>query len=269
MATTERLAVQGAELVVEHELDGQGVPLLLVHAGIADRTMWDGVVGRLEGRPWIRYDLRGFGDSALPDGAYVGYLDLLGVLDALGVERAAVCGISFGGGLSIDAAIAAPDRVAALVAVDTSPFGRERDPGLTAQMQEADAMGEAGDIDGAVELELRIWVDGPQRGPDELDPALRERARAMNRRAWDAGMGGDVDVLEPYAAGRLAEITAPTLVIVGALDQPSTHESCRQLAEEIPNARLAVMPGAAHLPPLEQPEAFARLVVDFLRDAGV
>ena len=234
MATTERLTVEGAELVVEHELGGDGTPLLLVHAGICDRTMWDGVVGRLEGRPWIRYDLRGFGESPPTEGTYLVYRDLLGVLDALGVERAAVCGVSFGGGTAIDTAIAAPERVAALIAVATGAFGRERDPALMAQMEEADEAGLGGDVERAIELELRIWVDGPERQPEDVDPALREHVRVMNGRAW-AGMDVDCqpDGIEPNAAGRLAEIVAPTLVIEGALDQPSSRAGCRQLAEEV------------------------------------
>jgi pimeloyl-ACP methyl ester carboxylesterase len=264
-----RILVHGAELRYERELDGDGTPLILLHAGIANLELWDDVVDELPGRPWVRYDLRGFGESSLPPGSYDVYRDLLGVLDALAIPRAVLCGISFGGGVAIDATLAAPDRVAGLIAACTGAFGGARDPDLAAQAEEADAAGEAGDIERAVELELRIWVDGPQRGPDELDPALRERARALNRSAWAAGMGGEGEALEPFAAGRLGEIACPTLVIDAELDQPSKHASCRQLADEIKGARLVVIPGVAHLPPLEAPAAFAGHVRSFLDEHGL
>jgi 3-oxoadipate enol-lactonase len=264
-----RILVHGAELRYERELDGEGTPLIMLHAGIANLELWDGVVDELAGRPWVRYDLRGFGQSSLPPGSYDVYRDLLGVMDALAIPQAVLLGISFGGGVAIDATLAAPDRVAGLVAVCTSAFGSERDPDLARQSEEADTIGEAGDIEGAVELELRIWVDGPQRAPDVLDPALRERARELDRTAWTAGMGGEGEALEPFAAGRLGEIGCPTLVIDAELDQPSVHASCRRLADGIPNARLVVIPGVAHLSPLEAPAEFAGLVQSFLAEHGL
>ena len=155
------------------------------------------------------------------------------------------------------------------MAACTGAFGRDRDPELSALSAEADAVGEGGDVERAVELELRIWVDGPQRGPDALDPALRERARALNRTAWAAGMGGEGEALEPFAVGRLGEIACPTLVIDAELDQPSVHVSCRQLADGIPGARLVVILGVAHLPPLEAPAAFAGHGRTFLEEHGL
>ena len=79
-------------------------------------------------------------------------------------------------------------------------------------------------------------------------------------------MGGEGEALEPFAAGRLGEIGCPTLVIDAELDQPSVHVSCRQLADGIPNARLVVIPGVAHLPPLEAPAVFAGHVQSFLAE---
>jgi 3-oxoadipate enol-lactonase len=264
-----RVEVEGAQLAFEHEPEGAGATLVLLHAGICDQRLWDGVVERLHGRPWLRYDLRGFGRSTLPDAAYEPYRDLLGLLGARGIDRAALCGVSFGGGVAIDAAIGAPDRVAALIGVCTGPFGREWPDDLMAQAEEADRAAEAGDVERAIELELRMWVDGPQRGPDAVDPALRELARDMNRAAWRAGNGGEGVELQPLAVGRLGEIRAPTLVIDGELDQPHSRHGCRLLADGVPGARYVLMPGVAHLPPLEQPEAFVREVAGFLAAAGL
>ncbi len=269
MRESGRVTVHGAELAFEHEPQGAGAPLVLLHAGICDRRLWDGVVERLTGRSWLRYDLRGFGESTLPEASYEPYRDLLGLLDARGIDRAALVGVSFGGGVAIDAAIAAPDRVAALVGVCTGPFGREWPDDLMRQAEDADRAAEAGDLEQAIELELRMWVDGPQRAPDELDPAQRELARDMNRAAWRAGNGGEGVEVQPLAVGRLDEIRAPTLVVDGELDQPHSRQGCRLLADGVPGARYVLMPGVAHLPPLEQPEAFVREVTDFLERAAV
>jgi 3-oxoadipate enol-lactonase len=269
MPESGRVAVEGTELAFEHEASGAGAPLVLLHAGICDRSMWDGVVDQLQGRPWLRFDLPGFGESGVPEGPYEVYRYVLGLMDARGIDRAVVCGVSFGGGVAIDLAVGAPERVAALIGVCTGPFGREWPDDLMAQAEEADRAATDGDLEQAVELELRIWVDGPHRGPDDVDPALRAHAADMNRAAWQAGGGGEAMELQPMALGRLDEIRVPTLVVDGELDQPHSRLGGQLLVDGIPNARLALMPGVAHLPPLEQPEEFARHVRAFLDAAGV
>jgi pimeloyl-ACP methyl ester carboxylesterase len=99
---------------------------------------------------------------------------------------------------------------------------------------------------------------------------VRERVREMNgallAREEANSQGTVANRLDPPAIGRLGEITAPTLVIVGALDVPDVLESAERLATEIPGARKVVLPNVAHLPPMEAPAEFNRLVLDFLRE---
>ena len=128
---------------------------------------------------------------------------------------------------------------------------------------------EAGDIPGAVEYELRMWVDGPDRGPDAVDPEMRERVREMNAAlfARDDDAGEEIP-LDPPAAERLAEISAPTLIVYGDKDVMDVRQAAGPLAATIPGARLAVIPDAAHLPQMERPELFNEIVLGFLLGLG-
>jgi 3-oxoadipate enol-lactonase len=261
---TGRAPVAGGELA--YDVDGQGVPLVLVHEGICDRRMWDDVWGPLAASCRVaRYDMRGFGQSSVRAGTYVPYEDAIAVLDHLGFEAAVLCGVSFGGSVVLDAELARPERVLGLVLTCCNARGMQPPADLRARIDEADAVGEAGDLDRAVELELQIWVDGEGR-TEPVDAGVRERVREMNCGVWERALEseGSVEWLEPPAASRLADVRAPTLVIAGEYDQPWMTESCRTLANEIPGARFELVAGAAHAPPLERPDVFAGMLLDVL-----
>jgi pimeloyl-ACP methyl ester carboxylesterase len=229
--TTATAAVNGATL--HYETAGEGGPLVLVHAGISDGRMWDAQVDAFSvHHRVIRYDLRGFGRSPMVPGPFSHHADLRALLDTLGVARASFVGCSMGGGAVIDFALENPDRAEALVS----------------------------------ELEVRMWVDGPRRGPDVVDPAVRDLVREMNLIALKneaAQLGEELEPERP-AASRLSQIQAPTLVLVGEEDRARTLAAADLLEGEIPNVRKTVMPGTAHLPNMERPEEFNRLVLDFL-----
>jgi pimeloyl-ACP methyl ester carboxylesterase len=126
-----------------------------------------------------------------------------------------------------------------------------------------------GDLERCVEIELAAWVDGVGRPAGTLPPAIREQARQMIRRTWERlradGEPMDETPLVPPREERLGEVAVPTLVVVGELDQPDVLACCRELPKRIPGATLAVLPNAAHLPPLEQPVAFTSLLEAWLR----
>jgi 3-oxoadipate enol-lactonase len=111
-----------------------------------------------------------------------------------------------------------------------------------------------------------MWVDGPDRGPDAVDPEMRERVREMNAALFvrDDDAGEEIP-LDPPAAERLAEIAAPTLIVCGDKDVLDVRQAAGPLAATIPGAQLAVIPDAAHLPQMEQPELFNEIVLGFLR----
>ena len=257
--------VHGAALA--YETRGAGHPLVLIHAGIADRRMWDDQVDAFAERyRVVRYDARGFGQSDAPVGAFSQHDDLLGLLDALGIERAHLVGVSMGSKTALSAALAAPTRVTSLVIV-SSTVGREPSAELRQGWDEVDALLEAGEIAEANERELRMWIDGPRRSPDEVDPAVRERVRVMNGALLAAeGEGMDEQRLDPPADGRLAEIRVPTLVIIGDQDVPDVLNAAEPLTSGIAGARLATIADAAHLPNMEKPDEFNRLVLTFLNE---
>lgn len=261
--------INGARLY--YEVAGSGPALTLLHAGITDSRMWDEQFAHFAADyRTVRYDLRGFGRSTLPPGPYTMREDLRGLLQHLGIARTHLIGVSMTGSLVIDFALNYPEMVAKLIPVamgisgmTTSAFMDERD-------REIEAAAERGDREVVNELELRLWVDGVGRTGAPVDPAVRERVRVMNAAiganaaAWEGSTA--VNRLDPPAMKRLEEITVPTLAIVGAFDMPDMLTNAEAIAARVPGARKVIMPGVAHLPPMEAPEEFRRIVRDFLRE---
>ena len=252
---------------IAYEEAGTGHPLLLVHAGIVDRRMWDPVWEALSaGYRVIRPDLRGFGETPASLEPFSNWHDLADLLRALDATPAHVFGVSMGGGASLDLALAAPDLVDRLVLVAPGLAGWDWAPRLKADWDAEEAAWQRGDLDAVTWMNVRIWVDGPLRG-GEAPADLRQAVFDMYRPslALQAVEGAtDSEPLEPRAGGRLREVSQPTLVVVGDLDQPDMMRVGEHLANSIPGARLAVMHGVAHLPPMEAPDAFVDLVTGFL-----
>jgi 3-oxoadipate enol-lactonase len=265
--------VNGARLY--YEVAGAGRPLIMLHEGIANLHFWDDQWDAFtrEYRA-VRYDLRGYGKSVMPPGSFDMRADLAGLMDHLGIERAILMGGSIGGGIAVDFALEYPARVDALVLVGSGLSGVTPDinavpPHLARMWMDLEAAAKAGDRDRADELTIRIWVDGPNRTPDAVDPAARERVRQMlreNRAAEPKEEGAGIG-LDPPALGRLHMIRVPTLVIVGDADEPMILDNADILARDIPGARKAVMHNTAHAPNMERPAEFNRIVLDFLREA--
>ncbi|HET7270663.1 MAG TPA: alpha/beta hydrolase, partial [Rubrobacter sp.] len=193
---------------------------------------------------------------------------LRGVLDFLGVERAHLVGCSMGGGAALDFALEYPERTGNLVLVGSAVGGFMPDFDPPRQWDEIIAADEAGDLERISELEVQIWVDGPERSPDDVDASIRDLVREMNLIALqnEASELGEEWEPEPPAADRLPDIQAPTLLIVGDEDQPRIFAAADLLERELPNARKVIMPGTAHLPSMERPEEFNRIVLDFLQN---
>ena len=256
--------VHGARLY--YEVAGEGHPLVLIHAGIADSRMCDDQFGAFaQHYRVIRYDVRGFGHSAMPAGPFSHHADLLGLLKFLGVDRTYLVGVSIGGAISIDFTLAYPAMVDVLVPVASGVSGNKRSDAIVQAWAEIDAAAEAGDLARAVELELRMWVDGPLRSPDQVDPAIRERVREMNAHNFTLPTDqGTLQPLDPPAISRLEEIRVPTLIIVGDQDRPEILATADLLAAGIADAQTVVMRGVAHVPNMERPQEFNQIVLDFL-----
>ena len=258
-------------MILHHELQGDGPPLLLVHAGVADLRMWAGVAQRLSSvHRVIVCDLRGFGRTPLRDGRFSHADDLVSLLDDIGVALTAVGGASFGGAVALELAIRAPERVRALALMDPAigePFQWSDE--VRAFGDAEDAALEAGDVERAVELNVRMWLDRTGREPGAVDPDVRALVAAMQRDAFVAQLGVDAEpeALDPPLAERLGDVRAPALVMVGEDDVPDFRQIAERLVAQLPAARpLQVIPGAAHLPALERPGAVSALLLEFLAD---
>ena len=252
------------------EVAGEGPAVALVHEGICDSRMWD-----REWQEWtpsfrlLRLDLRGFGRSPLDPGPFAHARDLIGLLEEHELTPAALLGVSLGGRVAIEVALARPELVRALVLVAPGLPGHEWSQEMRDAWAEEEAAFEAGNLDGAVESSLRTWVDGPGRRPEDVDPQMRARVGEMQRRAYELVVGIEEDeeqLLVDDLAQKIGEIDVPTLVLVGEHDQPDMHRIAERLEREIPGARRATIPGTAHVPSLERPREFDELVLPFLQE---
>lgn len=256
-----------------YEVDGEGPPLVLLHAGVANLRQWDPQVPAFaEKYRVIRYDTRGWGRSESEKVEFSNHGDLEQVLDHLGVQATHLLGTSRSGGIALNFTVTHPERVTSLTAVAGGGVG---EPDLPA---EALAPGEA--LDKATEealeakdwkrladMETAFWGDGPGQPEGRLDPAIRAMMHDWILTTYAAEKEeGLPQRLDPPADERLDQLTMPLLVVIGELDEAYTNAASRNLAESVPGARFEVFEGAAHMLNLEQPERFTRLVLDFLAE---
>lgn len=217
----------------------------------------------------VRYDLRGFGRSPVEPGRWSNARDLLGVLEQQDMRNTSLVGVSMGGRVALEVAIAQPELVEALVLVGAGLPGHE----WSAEMKAADEAEMAalteGDLDAAVEVTLRTWVDGPRRRPEDVDPEVRRLVGEMQRRAYELQLPvwetAEEEPLVGDLTERIGEVGVPTLVLVGEEDVPDMHEIADRLERELPNARRASIADTAHVPSLERPREFDQLVLPFLQ----
>jgi pimeloyl-ACP methyl ester carboxylesterase len=256
-----------------YEIAGKGSPVVWVHAGVADRRMWDDQFELFRhGYTVVRYDQRGFGLTPKGEGSFSYLNDLKKLVEFWGFDKVALVGCSMGGRTIIDYTLENPGKVAGLVTVCAGLSGFNYDgpisPEMTKLWEEADAAEAAGDTEKLLELEIKIWVDGP-RSPEQVRPGVREKVREMNKIALQNPVkeGEERGPAIP-AAGRLGEIQVPTLVVIGELDNPAIQAIGDKLATEIPHARKFRIADANHLPNMEHPQEFNREVMLFLGSLG-
>lgn len=259
---------------LHYEIAGSGETVVLIHAGIADSRMWDPQWGPYTDRfQVVRYDMRGFGRSPLPPEPFQHGQDLLDLLDELGIEQAALIGVSLGGRVALEATLARPQLVTALVLVAPGLPGVQWSDDVVSYGAEEMRLLIDGQPDEAAELTARFWVDGVGRDAEEVDADVRQRVRDMQRLAYDhdleAGDAADELGLVEDVAGHVADVPAPTLIMVGDHDRPDMRRIADQLAAGIPGARLERMSGTGHVPSMERPDEFDRIVLGFLADQGL
>jgi 3-oxoadipate enol-lactonase len=261
---TQRLTVHGVNLAVE--VRGEGPAILFVHGYPLDRSIWREQIDALEGYRRIAPDLRGMGQSDAPDLGYGMALyaaDLAALLDALGVDQVVLCGLSMGGYVAFEFLRQWRSRVRGLVLMDTRA--------------EADApeVRRARDAAAATAREKGTAAVSDAMVPKMLAPStmtgrpeIVERVRALMAATPVAGMIGALGAMRDRAGSESLLATldgVPTLVVVGAADLLTPPDQARAMAEAIPGARLAIIHGAGHLPPVEQPAATTESLREFLR----
>ena len=247
------------------------LPVVLLHAGVADRRMWDPQWPALTAdHDTVRLDLRGFGDSVdRPEGALSPVDDVLETLAALDIDRCHLVGASYGAGVAVEVALSRPGLVASLLL--SAPGGAliaEATPDLRAFFDAERSALSRDDLDAAVEANLASWVDGPHRDPGAVDPGVRGQVGVMQRRAFE--LTADWDDLEekeldPPALERLGDVRVPTLVLAGALDLDAILDTATLVTAGIPDVRRVDWPDTAHLPSMERPDDFLALLRDWVR----
>ncbi|MEU4564061.1 alpha/beta hydrolase [Actinoplanes sp. NPDC023936] len=296
-------------MLLAHDVSGSGPAVLLLHSTVCDRRMWDPQVPALTaaGHQVVRCDLRGWGDSPVPIGAeWDNAADIAALLDSLGISRTAIVGASGGGRVALEFAVRWPEHVTALALLCTALRGHEPSAALRAFGDREDALLEAGDIDGATELNVDLWL-GPEAGEKE-----RALVRQMQRHAFDVQLAAEraekaekaaaapaTAAGQPEAAAQkataadqpeaataptattepakttestkptepdLTAITAPALLVSGAHDLPDFHEIATHLTTRLPHARHEELPWAGHLPNLERPDLTNPLLISFLAE---
>ena len=263
------LDVNGASLYYETDGHISAPALLLIHAGVATLRMWDPQVAALAAAHIVvRFDTRGFGETETEDVTFSNRQDALDLLDHLGIQRATIIGCSRGGSIAIDLAVEHPDRVAGLVTIGSGPSGfpeLELTTREDALFDELDALHEAKAWDQLARREVELWVFGPTREPEDLDPDFVATAYELNAvNARHADENPIPDPLEPPAYDRLIDIAVPALVTVGDHDVSPVLAQYEYLLSTIPGADGCRFPDSAHLPSVEQHAEFTRILIDWL-----
>jgi pimeloyl-ACP methyl ester carboxylesterase len=254
---------------IAYESAGDGEPIVFLHGGLLDGRMWDDQISFFaQQHRAIRYDMRGSGMSQIESSAelHIPYQDLAHLLEALAIPRASLVGLSGGARAAIDFAIAYPERVQKLVLVSPGMSGYEFVDAWThergAALMQALSQGMAKD---AVEIFLTMWTDGPYRAPEQVDPAVREHIRTMVAHSLPLSrLAPDFQELDPPAVGRLAEIQAPTLIVLGDKDTPDILAIGKLLHEQVAGSELVMLPDVGHTLVMEKPAEFNALVDRFL-----
>lgn len=252
-------------VTLHYEVRGEGEPVLFVHGFPHSGEVWRPAVERLDGYRRIVPDLRGMGGSE--PGAVAGMADyaadLAELLHALGETRPVVLvGMSMGGYVAFEFCRACPERVRALVLVDTRAQADTKE-GARGRHETAERVLREGSGVVADAMVEKLFAPGAPR-------ALRERWRGIMAATPPEGAAAALRAMagRPDSFGTLAGLEVPVLVVVGEEDAITPVEDGRSMREAAREARLEIVPGAGHMCPVERPDEFAAALRDFLGEIG-
>jgi len=225
--------------------------LVFLHSTLGDGRLWKAQVELLRDRyDVLAPDLPGFGEEPMPHERFSFVERVAELLPAI------LVGNSFGGGIALRTALAHPDRVPKLVLVAAGLPGWEWPDELQAHWRREAELLEAGDLDGATQLDLDFWVA----------PEYHDFVGPQQRRAFELQTAHEEPPVDWPELPPLSGLAMPTLVVVGDRDQPGFRAVGEKIVREAPHARLEIVAGAGHLVAVEQPDAFNRLLLEFLED---
>src|SRR6476659_7501513 len=252
--------VNGARLWYDES--GSGPAVLLLHGGLGDSGLWEPVVPFLAERfRTIRTDLRFFGRSVGPAGPWSWQDDVVGVLDELGIERAALVGLSLGGKLALDIALAHPDRLWAVAGVAPGLGGHDGAAYTEEHEARYDSAGVEEKLEVAMEIDLEVWA------PLGADDRIRQLWRATPEAN---ALPPDLEPLPESGAPakeRLGELAVPTLIVTASHDPDGMREIGPLVEREAPDARHLEL-DSDHYLTLREPELLSRMLLEFLTAAA-
>lgn len=247
---------------------GTGKPVILIHGLGMDRHMWRGQADGLSQRyRVITFDNLGHGETEKPAGPYSLAMfveQVRDVADQAGADRFALIGFSLGGMITQGFALAHPQRLAAAVIMN-AVYARtaEESKAVMARADAIDVEGPNATIDAAIER----WLTPEFRAKHpEVEALVRKRVTTNDPKAYAAAYRVFAEG-DPLLTGKIAAIRCPTLVITAEHDKGSSPRMARQMADEIPNAKLAILPHLRHLAPMEDSAAMNAALLSFLAEA--
>jgi pimeloyl-ACP methyl ester carboxylesterase len=251
--------VNGARLWYDEA--GSGPVVLLLHGGLGDSGLWEPVVPFLAERfRTIRVDLRFYGRSTGPAVPWSWQEDAIGVLDELGIERAALVGLSMGGKIALDVALAHPERLWAVVGVAPGLGGHDGAAYTEEHEERYEVAAEEEKLQTAMEIDFEVWAP---LGADD-------RIWQLWRLTPDANpLPGGVEPREPAGAPakeRLGELAVSTLIVTASHDPAGFREIGPLVARAAPDARHVEL-DSDHYVTLREPELLSRVLLDFLAAA--
>ncbi|MEX0796446.1 MAG: alpha/beta hydrolase [Acidimicrobiia bacterium] len=265
----ESYVTSGQERIFFREA-GEGTPVVFIHAGVADSRMW---LPQLEAVPdgyrYVAHDERGFGGTDVGDTSFSSHRDVLTVMDSVDIDRAVLVGCSMGGGVALDVAIVAPERVSALVLVGAASPGLVVDPYEPPEWPEAVKAFKAGDMERVAHLDAAMWLAGYGRELEAVAPGLVEIFLEMDLTALrNEAKRDELRTPGPDRVAGIAKIEQSALIVVGEYDLPDIREAADHLASRLSDGPAVVVEDAAHLVGFEQRDAFDAALVDFLKTIG-
>lgn len=256
-------AVNGAK--ISYEVQGEGPALVLLNDGFLDHRMWnDQVAAFSKHYTVIRYDFRGWGKSELPRQPFSHVDDLYQLLRVLHVEKAALLGVLVGGGVALDFALEYPEMVDRIITVTPVVYGFHYSPPTHLWSQAWQALAQAGEKSRLIDL----YMSNPALGRRLSENATaRKRLEAMlseNFSVYKVDFGQLLLQLDPPTMQMLPAVRAPTLILTGSTMDPDLRVVVEFLQRGMHDARQIVIPNAGSLMNIEKPEAFNRIVLDWL-----